>query len=424
MGKEQDIRHILKAIEKKEQEDLFIHVYPGDIAFFSLLEGTEMKEDDEREVTIYKMFLLNQQTLTNFRTDGTIFPIKKANIEKKKGKAPGEKGKAFLDGIEETGLLMYIEGKLYGVTKSAITKMRLLTGMTSAYDRSCTHDIRLAEKLLAIGPSRGTSVDLDKIDSQYAKGYTFAVSRIGGNDSVLSGMITGMYSGRYGGMKEGGLRGLCEYILDGSWTGGHDVRFTGYRLSKERIVLEFAAGDPIRYRIGGKAHTIEKCIVVTDSNNGYEAFTVNGILKDPDTGDTVEVCRKKHYHYGRTGTIQDESKNISLKKKGEIWLPAIWASLEEFTETVQECMSSSEQGRFISAAMKWGLEDCIGKKRAAAIVEKARRGTPKAEVHIVLHLKSILRSAGTKPMPLNDEQKIPKLTANAVRKAAESMRTT
>ena len=430
MGKTQDMAHIDRFISGREEEDLYIHAYPCDLAFYSVLDATGQGSTDEEEVMTYLMLFLDRKSLSRFKRfgkssfdakdDKSAFEVKRVNIKKKKGHELGERGRVFLDLLSETGLFIQINGSIYGVSRSALAKMHLQAEMTGGYDRSCIHDIMLAERLLAMSQSFGTSGSVERIDLHNAKGYTFAVSRSGSmcrEGSFIKGIITGMYSGWYEGMEKGSMRKLCDYILDGSWQDGGSVRLSGCRVSRERIEMEFTAGTPVRYLADGKEHIMEKCISFADTSSGYGAFVLSGFLKDPDTGDTVIIHSEKHNHYGKAGGPCGNP--VSMKTVGEKKLPLIWRQMEEFSDVITGCIKNDVPGTFVADAMSGKMRECVGKKRAAILVEKASSMDGAGQVHVLLHMKSLLRDMpGLKPLPLDNERSLQRFTAKAIKTAA------
>lgn len=426
MAYRQDMAQLHKVIGHREKEIEYIHVFPRDIAFFSVLGRTVTDAGaDGTEKTSYSVLFLNRLSMLSYMEDGEPIPVKTFSLLKKKGVKMGADATSVSNAIQETGLIMHMNGGLYGVTAQGLTKMLINANLQGVYERSCIHDMMLAERLLAVAAPDAPAAAHNLNSMRNTKGYTFAVNRNAdpNGKAKMKGMITGMYSGYYDGMPDGGLQALCEFILDGTWCKGGSVHLSGYRFSRDRIEIEFTAGTPIRYEAGGKEHVLEKRIMVADSNSGYTPLTISGMLHDPETGDTVIVREEKHRHSStaagkagrRANTLPD-----TLLAVGEAQLPLIWNDVEEFADLITGCMEREAEDGFMERAMSAGISGCIGRKRAKALMCKAEGKNMPEGLHMLMHTKTLIRDdGGIKPLPPAAESDLQMALAEAIRAAAE-----
>ena len=400
----------------------YIHVFPGDIKVYSLLEeGIKSKRGDVCLCEV-PMMECSRESLAGFKKSGTPIPVTYVELPVDK---PGEDLKAFLQMIRETGLLIDTGDGIYAVSHTAMKKLHVQMEMYGSYDYSPIHDMMLAEKMLAVEPCRlrpARKKSMAKADWKNAKGYTLAVCTDPFEGSpFVNGMITGLYSGWYDGAEGEDLESLCRKLARGDIIKGKAAELSTYSLLEDGVEAEFTIGDPLRYSISGKEHVLTTGILVTDSCCGYRAFSIRGTISDQKTGDCIIVSEKKRRHYGHAGsgtagrkTETDAAEDRTLR---------VWEETEDFIGLLEECMRMPKENAclFLERAVSSGIRECIGKKRTAALF-----GTPpgsvKEALHRIIHIKSTVTAAsGIKDLAEQDEEKLRKVIARAVREAYRAL---
>ena len=416
MGGPEMENSILEVLRQKQEGTRYIHVYPGEIKVYSLLEGGIKGRKESGAQCAVPMMECSRESLTGFRMRGTPIPVIYVKLPADR---PGEDVKAFLKMVRETGFLIETGGVMYAVSHTALRKLHVLMEMYGAHDYSPIHDVMLAEKLLAVEPCRlrpKRKESLERVDKKNAKGYTLAVQTGPFEGSAfVDGMITGMYSGWYEGTEGEDLESLCRKLAGGDIIKGKTAELLSYSLLEDGVEAEFVIGEPLRYSVRGEEYTLTAGMVVTDGRCGYRAFSIRGTVSDPVTGDCIIVSEKKHNHYGRAGSAAAGPKAETAKEQ----VLKAWEETEDFLGLLEKCMKMPDEsaGPFQERAVSAGIRGCIGKKRTAALF-----GTPPGSaaeaLHRIIHTKSTITAAeGIKNLAAQDGEKLRKVIACAIREA-------
>ena len=142
---------ILEQLRQKKEGIRYIHVYPGDIKVYSLLEGTIKNSGEDRRVCEIQMIECSRESLTGFQKCGTPIPVTYVELPADR---QGEDLQEFLKVISETGFLIDTGDGMYAVSHTAMKKLHGQMEMYGSFDFSPIHDLMLAEKLLAVEPCR------------------------------------------------------------------------------------------------------------------------------------------------------------------------------------------------------------------------------------------------------------------------------
>ena len=196
MGSPEDVNSILERLRQKKESIRYIHVYPGDVTVYSLLEGGIKSGKKDRSLYEVPMVECSRESLREFKKNGTPIPVLYVELP---ADQPGKDLKAFLHAVRETGFLIDTGEGMYAVSHTAMKKLHSQLEMYGTYDLSPIHDMMLAEKMLALEPCRLRPVkkrSLETVDWKNAKGYTLAVctDQFEGC-TFVNGKITGIYSG-------------------------------------------------------------------------------------------------------------------------------------------------------------------------------------------------------------------------------------
>ena len=334
MGSPDDEKNILELLCQKKRSTQYIHVFPGELKVYSLLDAGIRDKKGKRCLLEVQMMEFTRESLARFSAKGTPIPVRFVELPIN---GHEEEVKAFLQMLRKTGILLDIGGAIYGVSRTAMMKMHKQMEMYGAYDYSPIHDLMLSEKLLAAEPSGHRPTEkksLERVDKKNAKGYTLAVSTkpfLG--SSFVDGIITGMYSGWYEGTDGDGLDILCAKLLKGEIIGGEEIEMCHQENTAEHLTVEFRAGKPFRYAVSGQEHCLERGIVITDHSSGFQAFSVRGIISDRKTGDRIIVSEKKLSHYGRSKRCTDRQKKETDTAESRV--RTVFAETEEFIRLIE-----------------------------------------------------------------------------------------
>ena len=423
MGSPEDVNSILERLRQKKESIRYIHVYPGDVTVYSLLEGGIKSGKKDRSLYEVPMVECSRESLREFKKNGTPIPVLYVELP---ADQPGKDLKAFLHAVRETGFLIDTGEGMYAVSHTAMKKLHSQLEMYGTYDLSPIHDMMLAEKMLALEPCRLRPVkkrSLETVDWKNAKGYTLAVCTDQYEGcTFVNGKITGIYSGWYEGIEGEDLERLCRKLIDGDIIKGKRIELSAYSLPEDGVEIGFLIGEPIRYLIYGEEHALTAGILITDSCCGYCAFSIGGTISDQKTGDAIIVSEKKRIHYGHgvSGTARRRPETNTVEDR----LLRVWEETEGFMRLVEECMKMPEENAclFLECAVSAGIRDCIGKKRTAALFGKPP-GSVKEALHRIIHTGStITTSDGIKGLAAQDEIKLRKMIAGAVQEAYRSIK--
>lgn len=203
---------------------------------------------------------------------------------------------------------------------------------------------------------------------------------------------------------------------------GKAAELTAYCLLEDGVEAEFMIGEPLRYLISGKEHMLTAGMMITDSCCGYRAFSIRGIISDPDAGDSIIVSEKKRSHYGYAGSGTARKKTETDEMEDRIL--GVWEETEDFIGLMEECTKMPEENAclFQEYAVSAGIRECIGKKRTAALFSEPP-GSVKEALHRIIHTKSAVTAAeGIKNLARQDEEKLKKVIACAVREAYRTLK--
>lgn len=414
---------ILEQLRQKKEGIRYIHVYPGDIKVYSLLEGTIKNSGEDRRVCEIQMIECSRESLTGFQKCGTPIPVTYVELPADR---QGEDLQEFLKVISETGFLIDTGDGMYAVSHTAMKKLHGQMEMYGSFDFSPIHDLMLAEKLLAVEPCRlrhNRKKSLERVDWKNAKGYTLAVcTDLFEGSTLVDGIVMGLYSGWYEGMEGEYLESLCRRLAGGDIIKGKAAELTAYCLLEDGVEAEFMIGEPLRYLISGKEHMLTAGMMITDSCCGYRAFSIRGIISDPDAGDSIIVSEKKRSHYGYAGSGTAGKKTETDEMEDRIL--GVWEETEDFIGLMEECTKMPEENAclFQEYAVSAGIRECIGKKRTAALFSEPP-GSVKEALHRIIHTKSAVTAAeGIKNLARQDEEKLKKVIACAVREAYRTLK--
>ena len=422
MGSPDDEKNILELLCQKKRSTQYIHVFPGELKVYSLLDAGIRDKKGKRCLLEVRMMEFTRESLARFSAKGTPIPVRFVELPIN---GHEEEVKAFLQMLRKTGILLDIGGAIYGVSRTAMMKMHKQMEMYGAYDYSPIHDLMLAEKLIAAEPSGNRPTEkktLERVDKKNAKGYTLAVStKPFPGSSFVDGIITGMYSGWYEGTDGDGLDILCAKLLKGEIIGGEEIEMCHQENTAEHLTVEFRAGKPFRYAVSGQEHCLERGIVITDYSSGFQAFSVRGIISDRKTGDRIIVSEKKLSHYGRSKRCTDRQKKETDTAESRV--RTVFAETEEFIRLIEKCLKLPERyaDLFLGTAVSAGIRECVGKKRTAALFGEPP-GSMEEALHRIIHIGSaISSSAAIKDLPVQEREELKKITAGAVRQACLAM---
>ena len=413
---------ILELFRRKDKSTQYIHVFPGDIKVYTLLEEGIRHREEDRGLWEVPMMECSRESLAGFRLRGTPIPVSYVELRED---GTGEDVRSFLKMVRETGIIIDTGSGMYAVSYTALQKMHKQMEMYGAFDYSPIHDLMLAEKLLAVEPCRyrpAREKSLERVDKKNAKGYTLAVSTDPFEGSLfVDGMITGMYSGRYDGMEGDAVEALCRRFLGGDIIRDKEIILSEYGMTADRLEISFRIGAPFRYEVYGTAYCLSKGITVTDSSSGFKAFSIRGTVSDTETGDQIIVSEKKHNHYGFSGP--GKARRSTAAEVIESRILKVWEETEAFIRLLDRCivMPGEDARLFMEVAVSAGIRKCIGKKRTAALFGRPPASMAEA-LHLIIHAgSSISRTAGTRELPGQEAETLRKITAGAVREAYQAL---
>ena len=150
MGSPDDEKNILELLCQKKRSTQYIHVFPGELKVYSLLDAGIRDKKGKRCLLEVRMMEFTRESLARFSAKGTPIPVRFVELPIN---GQEEEVKAFLQMLRKTGILLDIGGAIYGVSRTAMMKMHKQMEMYGAYDYTPIHDLMLAEKLLAAEPS-------------------------------------------------------------------------------------------------------------------------------------------------------------------------------------------------------------------------------------------------------------------------------
>ncbi len=423
MGSPEADNRISEIFRRREGSTRYVHVYPGDLIVYSLLEGDIKGREENGCLCRIPMMACSRESLTGFKKSGTPIPVTYVELPADR---LGEDLRTFLKMIRETGFLIDTGDGIYAVSHTAIKKLHAQMEMYGSFDYSPIHDMMLAEKLLAVEPCRlrpKREKSLERVDWKNAKGYTLAVCTEPFEGSTfVDGMIMGLYSGWYDGLEGEYMESLCRKLAGGDIIKGKAAELFSYSLLEGGVEAEFTIGDPVRYSTSGKEHVLTAGMLITDSCCGYRAFSIYGTISDQKTGDCIIVSEKKRRHYGYAGSGTARQKTETDAAEDRAF--KVWEETEDFIRLLKNCMRIPKENAclFQDQAVSSGIRACIGKKRTAALF-----GTPpgsvKEALHRIIHTKSTINaSADIKNLAEQDEEKLRKAIACAVREAYRALK--